>query len=71
MHCDFTQEELRTAFDDLVTQVETGERPSGDDVLDAATVADARYGCQFSRGPHPYFIADTPCDLAPHRPRVG
>lgn len=31
-HCAFTQDELRTAFDDLVAWVETGERPAGDDL---------------------------------------
>lgn len=57
VHCDFTQEELSTAFDDLVQHVETGEKPSGDDVLDPAAVADPRYGCAFTRGSHPFFAA--------------
>lgn len=61
LHCDFSPEELAMAFDDLVAWVETGQRPVGDDVLDANVVADPRYGCRFTRGAHPYFTAETPC----------
>lgn len=31
-HCSFSDEEVRTAFDDLVTWVEGGEQPGGDDL---------------------------------------
>ncbi len=49
-HCDFTEAELTTAFDDLVEWVEDGVRPAGDDVLDPETVADPAYGCRFTDG---------------------
>ena len=47
-HCDFSDQEYRQAFADLVTWVEDGVRPDGDDVLDPAVVADPRYGCRFT-----------------------
>ena len=47
-HCDFSAEEYQRAFTDLVAWVEQGVRPAGDDVLNAATVADRRYGCRFT-----------------------
>ncbi|MEJ2604328.1 MAG: prolyl oligopeptidase family serine peptidase [Gammaproteobacteria bacterium] len=47
-HCGFTGEELATAFLDLVSWVETGAKPAGDDVLDPAVVADPDYGCAFT-----------------------
>jgi hypothetical protein len=51
-HCDFTPAELSTAFLDLVTWVEFGVTPSGDDWLDPAAVADPDFGCEFTDGPH-------------------
>jgi hypothetical protein len=62
LHCDFTPEELRAAFDDLVAHVKTDTRPAGDDVLNPAAVADPRFGCAFSRGPHPNFTAQAGCN---------
>lgn len=47
-HCDFTPAELVTAFSDLVTWVETGQRPAGDVVLDPDAVAADDYGCRFT-----------------------
>lgn len=47
-HCDLVIDELEQAFRDLVTWVERGVRPGGDEVLDAATVAAPTYGCQYS-----------------------
>ena len=47
-HCDFTPAELVRGFTDLVTWVEQGVRPPGDNVLDPAVVADPRYGCAFT-----------------------
>ena len=47
-HCDFTATELVTGFVDLVTWVEHGIRPAGDEVLDPAVVADPDYGCAFT-----------------------
>ena len=44
-HCDFTVAEQVNAFKDMVTWVETGTKPAGDDVLTKATVAAASYGC--------------------------
>lgn len=56
-HCDFTEAELTTAFDDLTTWVRTGHRPAGDAVLDPRTVADASFGCRFTNGAHPNYAA--------------
>lgn len=47
-HCDFTQEEQADAFDAMTTWEQQGIKPQGDDVLNAATVASADYGCKFS-----------------------
>lgn len=47
-HCEFTPSEVGTAWDDLVGWVRNGVKPSGDNVLDKATVADPNYGCQFT-----------------------
>ena len=49
-HCEFSPEELIETFDDLISWVDTGAQPAGDDILDAETVADPLFGCQFSRG---------------------
>ncbi len=49
-HCEFSPQELVQTFDDLVLWVNDGIKPAGDDVLDAATVADPAYGCQFTVG---------------------
>jgi hypothetical protein len=47
-HCEFSPAEAGTAWDDLVTWVETGQAPLGDDVLDPAAVASPSFGCAFS-----------------------
>jgi len=47
-HCSFTGPELVQTFVDLVTWVEAGVKPEGDDVLDPAVVADPNYGCKFT-----------------------
>lgn len=49
-HCEFSPDELIRTFSDLVAWVEAGEKPAGDDVLDAETVADDDYGCAFTAG---------------------
>ncbi|GAA5513992.1 hypothetical protein Dcar01_02741 [Deinococcus carri] len=49
-HCEFTGPEVVEAFNDLVTWQKTGVKPAGDDVLNAAAVADPNYGCRFTRG---------------------
>jgi acetyl esterase/lipase len=52
LHCDFTAAEFSRAFIDLVTWVETGAKPAGDDFLDPAAVADPDFGCAFTDGEH-------------------
>ncbi|MDF3834083.1 alpha/beta hydrolase [Cupriavidus basilensis] len=47
-HCDFTVAEQVTAFDDMINWEQNGVKPAGDEVLDAATVANATYGCKFT-----------------------
>jgi hypothetical protein len=47
-HCSFTGPELVQTFVDLVTWVEAGVKPEGDDVLDPVVVADPNYGCKFT-----------------------
>lgn len=58
-HCSFRAAERIQAFDDLVTWVETGVRPEGDDVLDPATVAAADFGCKFTI-PDRFYLAPCP-----------
>jgi len=69
-HCDFTQQELARGFDDLVGWVRTGDRPAGDAILDRRTVADPAFGCRFTAGAHPYFVAPAcpPVSSPPRRP---
>ena len=47
-HCTFTPAELVTTFVDLVAWVEGGVKPSGDNVLDPATVANPNFGCTYT-----------------------
>ncbi|MDJ0848383.1 MAG: alpha/beta hydrolase [Myxococcota bacterium] len=49
-HCGSNVQEQSEAFADMVSWVETGVRPAGDDVLDPDAVADPAFGCQFTRG---------------------
>jgi hypothetical protein len=49
-HCEFSAQELVESFSSMISWVDTGVRPAGDNILDAATVADPNFGCQFSRG---------------------
>lgn len=58
LHCDFTPEEFSTAFLDLVSWVNSGIKPAGDDFSDPASVADPSFGCQFTNGAH---LLGTPC----------
>ena len=57
-HCDFTPAEFGTAFIDLVTWVEAGIKPGGDDFLTPAAVADPNFGCAYTDGDH---LLATPC----------
>ena len=47
-HCDFTAAEQSRAFGDLVKWVEAGVKPTGDDVITPAVVAQPNYGCAFT-----------------------
>ena len=58
LHCDFTAAEFSSAFIDLVTWVEAGVKPMGDDWLTPGSVADPLFGCAFTDGPH---LLGTPC----------
>ena len=48
-HCDFTNAEQVSAFDDMIKWEAGGAKPAGDDVVTAATVAAATYGCTFTK----------------------
>jgi hypothetical protein len=48
-HCDFTVAEQVTAFDDMIKWERDGVKPSGDDVVTPATVAQASYGCTYTK----------------------
>lgn len=48
-HCDFTIAEQVDAFDAMTTWERDGVKPAGDDVVAAATVAAASYGCTFTK----------------------
>jgi hypothetical protein len=48
-HCEFTVAEQATAFADLAKWEQEGQKPEGDDVLDAAKVAAPEYGCKFTQ----------------------
>lgn len=47
-HCGFSVEEQEQGFADLVSWVENGIKPVGDDILNPATVADPLFGCRFT-----------------------
>jgi hypothetical protein len=47
-HCAFTGAELVSGFGDLVSWVEDGVTPAGDDILDPAALADPDFGCAFT-----------------------
>ena len=59
-HCDFTQPELRRAFDDLVTWVYAGRRAAGDAILNRRVVAGPAFGCRFTVGERAAFGAACP-----------
>ncbi|WP_022963375.1 hypothetical protein [Halopseudomonas pelagia] len=51
VHCEFTTAEVEEAFTDLVAwEQNIAAIPAGDDVLDAAAVAEDDFGCAFTRG---------------------
>lgn len=47
-HCAFTPTELVRTFSDLVTWVEGGVKPAGDDVLTPQVVAQPTFGCTYT-----------------------
>jgi pimeloyl-ACP methyl ester carboxylesterase len=51
-HCNFDVREEAAAFADLVSWVEDGVKPAGDDILSAANVANANFGCRFTVAGH-------------------
>jgi hypothetical protein len=59
-HCGFAVQEEEAAFAGLANWVTNGVKPDGDDILTPATVADTKFGCQFSLPGHPGFAACTP-----------
>ncbi|HSV52761.1 MAG TPA: alpha/beta hydrolase [Burkholderiaceae bacterium] len=48
-HCDFTVAEQADAFDAMIKWERDGIKPAGDDVVTAATVAAATYGCKYTK----------------------
>lgn len=48
-HCDFTVAEQVEAFDAMIKWERDGVKPTGDDVVTPATVAQPTYGCTFTR----------------------
>ena len=59
-HCGFAVQEEAEAFADLVNWVTNGIKPAGDDILTPATVADPKFGCQFSVPGHEGFVPCVP-----------
>jgi len=47
-HCDFTTAEQVAAFDDMIKWERDGVKPKGDDIVTAATVAAATFGCTYT-----------------------
>ncbi len=47
-HCSFTQHEVARGLDDLVKWVEAGQRPDGDNLLDADALGRSDAGCRFT-----------------------
>jgi len=59
-HCDFTNAEQVTAFDDMIKWEGGGAKPAGDDVVTAATVAAPTFGCTHTKNtPGPDDAAST------------
>jgi len=72
-HCDFTTAEQVDAFDAMIKWERDGIKPTGDDVVTAATVAAPAFGCSFTKntfgpddsaglqGLRGAIVATTPC----------
>jgi dienelactone hydrolase len=52
-HCSFAPSEMVRTFVDLVTWVEAGTKPAGDNVLDPAEVAHPQFGCRWTDPTYP------------------
>lgn len=71
-HCDFTVAEQVDGFEAMISWEQTGVKPAGDDVLTPAVVADAGYGCAFTRdtiGPDDPGVLDAVRKVLPSCPR--
>ena len=53
-HCTFTGDEIVMGFIDLVSWVEGGIIPAGDNLLDPKEVADLEFGCDFTSADRVY-----------------
>jgi hypothetical protein len=53
-HCGFNTTEMERGFADLTNWVANGVKPSGDDILTPAVVANPNFGCNFTVGPHAF-----------------
>lgn len=47
-HCDFSLAEWTQTFDAMIQWEQNGIKPEGDDLLDAAAMADADFGCEYT-----------------------
>ncbi|MGH3248408.1 MAG: hypothetical protein ACRDOI_19700, partial [Trebonia sp.] len=66
-HCGYTTSELSSAFSALVSWINTGKRPSGDNILNPKAVTSPLFGCRFTDpapGAHPEFKAAVACPPA-------
>jgi hypothetical protein len=66
-HCGYTTSELSSAFSALVSWINTGKHPSGDNILNPKAVASPLFGCRFTDpapGAHPEFKAAVACPPA-------
>ena len=64
LHCGYTTSELSSAFSALVSWINTGKRPAGDNILNPVAVSAPTFGCRFTDptpGDHPEFQATVPC----------
>ena len=62
-HCGYTTSELSSGFSALVTWIDTGKRPAGDNILSPVAVSSPLFGCRFTDptpGAHPEFKG-VPC----------
>jgi hypothetical protein len=68
-HCGYTDSEMSSAFSALMTWVDHGVQPAGDDILNPRAVASPTFGCRFTDpapGAHPEFKG-VPCPVSESR----